>query len=96
MIAATLFALATGRYSESDAARTIRLIASVGPLPALKGIRAGQLRPILAGDKKSRGGKIRWVLPRRIGKVEWGAELPWRLVAKGFSELPGIAETAWK
>jgi 3-dehydroquinate synthase len=94
MIAATLFALATGRFSESDAARTIRLIASVGPLPRLKGIRAAQLRLILSGDKKSRGGKVRWVLPRRIGKVEWGVELPWALVARGFAELSGIAESA--
>jgi 3-dehydroquinate synthase len=96
MIAATVFALATERLNEADAARTIRLIASVGPLPTLKGIRAAQLRPILLGDKKSRGGKIRWVLPRRIGRVEWGVELPWKLVHKGLSELPGIAESAWK
>ncbi len=96
MMAAAMFGVATGRFSERDAARTIRLIASVGPLPSLKGIHAAQLRPILAGDKKARAGKIRWVLPRRIGKVEWGVELPWKLVAAGIFELPEIAEAAWK
>jgi 3-dehydroquinate synthase len=94
MMAATLLALATGRLSESEASRIIRLVASVGPLPSLKGIRASQLRPIVAGDKKAHGGRVRWVLPRRIGKTEWGAEVPWPIVARVFAELPRIAAKA--
>ncbi len=61
MIAATLMAVATGNLRDADAIRIIRLIASVGPLPRLGKIRASQLRPILAGDKKARGG------PRALG-----------------------------
>jgi 3-dehydroquinate synthase len=94
MMAATLMGLATGRVSESDAGRIIRLVASVGPLPTLRGIRASQLRPIVAGDKKAHGGRVRWVLPRRIGKTEWGIEAPWNIVAQVFAELPAIAEKA--
>jgi 3-dehydroquinate synthase len=94
MIAATLMGLATGRVNESDASRIIRLVASVGPLPSLKGIRASQLRTIVAGDKKAHGGRVRWVLPRRIGKTEWGVEVPWKVVAQVFAELPAIAEKA--
>ena len=94
MIYATLLGVATDRFKEADATRFIRLIASVGPLPRLSGIRASQLRSILAGDKKSRGGKIRWVLPRRIGKVEWGVELPWTLVSRTFAALPPFAGTS--
>ncbi|MGA3293126.1 MAG: 3-dehydroquinate synthase [Candidatus Acidiferrales bacterium] len=94
MIAATLLALATGRLGESDAGRIIRVVASVGPLPSLGKIRAIELRPILASDKKSRGGRVRWVLPRRIGKAEWGVEIPWPLVARAFAELPAIAAKA--
>src|SRR5580698_8929779 len=94
MIYATLLGVATERFKEADATRFIRLIASVGPLPRLSGIRASQLRSILAGDKKSRGGKIRWVLPRRIGKVEWGVELPWTLVSRTFAALPPFAGTS--
>src|ERR1019366_7072953 len=71
MIAATLFALAIGRLPESDATRIIRLVASVGPLPPLSNLSASQLRSILAGDKKARGGRALWVLPRRIGKPVW-------------------------
>ncbi len=68
--------------------RMMRLIGSVGPVPSLAGIRAAQLRPILAGDKKARGGRVLWVLPRRLGKVEWGIDLPWTLVSRTFAELP--------
>jgi 3-dehydroquinate synthase len=94
MIAATLVAVATGKLRDAQAIRIIRLVASVGPLPGLGKIRASQLRPILAGDKKARGGRVRWVLPRRIGKTEWGIEVPWPIVARAFAELPLIAADA--
>ncbi|MFZ3216112.1 MAG: 3-dehydroquinate synthase [Candidatus Acidiferrales bacterium] len=94
MLAATLFALATTRLRDPDAMRIIRLIAAVGPLPSIAGIRAARLRPILAGDKKARSGRVLWVLPRRLGKVEWGIELPWALVSRTFAELPSILARA--
>ena len=88
MIYAALLGVETDRFKESDATRFIRLVASVGPLPGISGVRASHLRSILAGDKKARGGRVRWVLPRRIGKVDWGVELPWSLVSRTFSALP--------
>jgi len=87
-------ALGVEHLSDSDATRIIRLVAGVGPLPALGNIRAAQLRPILAGDKKARGGRVLWVLPRRIGKTEWGVEVPWPAVARAFDGLAGIAARA--
>jgi 3-dehydroquinate synthase len=94
MLAAILFGVATDRVRDPAATRMLRLIASVGPVPSLAGIRAAQLRPILAGDKKARGGRVLWVLPRRIGKVEWGVDLPWTLVSRTFAELPALSATA--
>jgi 3-dehydroquinate synthase len=94
MLAAALFGLATESLRESEATRIMRLISSVGPVPSLAGIRATRLRPILAGDKKARGGRVLWVLPRRIGKVEWGIDLPWTLVSCTFAELPALSATA--
>jgi 3-dehydroquinate synthase len=91
MIAATLLAVATKRLRDDDALRIIRLVASIGPLPPLGKIRATQLRPILAGDKKARGGKLLWVLPQRIGMTEWGVDVPWSVVSRAFAELPAIA-----
>ncbi len=94
MIAATMMALGVGRLSESEAGRIIQLVVRIGPLPSLGNIRASQLRPILAGDKKARGGRVLWVLPRRIGKTEWGIQVPWPVVARAFSGLAGIAARA--
>jgi 3-dehydroquinate synthase len=94
MIAATLMGVATDKLCQADAIRIIRLVASVGPLPSLGKIRPSQLRPILAGDKKARGGRVLWVLPRRIGKTEWGCEVPWPVVSRAFAETPAIAAQA--
>lgn len=94
MIAATLLAVAMEILPEPDALRVIRLVASIGPLPTLKGIRAADLRPVLSGDKKARGGRVLWVLPCRIGKTKWGVEVPWNVVAQAFEELPRIAADA--
>ncbi len=91
MLGATLLAVGTGRLREADGERIIRLIASVGPLPSLGKIRAAELRPILASDKKARAGRVRWVLPRRIGSTQWGIEVPWSVVARAFAILPAIA-----
>src|SRR5580704_7980977 len=88
MYAATLFAHATNRLSERDALRILKLIGAVGPLPSLAGIRLPALRKLLVADKKARAGQVRWVLPRRIGKVEWGIELPWKLVVTAMKDLP--------
>jgi 3-dehydroquinate synthase len=94
MIATTLMAMATGRLSEPHAGRILRLIAEVGPLPPLGTIRTEELRQLMVGDKKSRGGRIRWVLPRRIGKTDWDVDVSWKIVAQVIRELPQIAAKA--
>jgi 3-dehydroquinate synthase len=91
MIYATCLSLAAGRLGERDAARVIQLIASVGPLPALGNVRLAELRKIIAGDKKARGGRVLWVLARSIGKTEWGREVAWPVAARTFANLPAIA-----
>lgn len=94
MMAATLMAMATGRLTEPRAGRILRLIAEVGPLPPLAKVRSDQLRRLMLGDKKSRGGRIRWVLPRRIGKTEWDISVSWKIVLQVIRELPKIAAKA--
>ena len=94
MMAATLLGVARNRTREAEATRIFRLIASVGPLPSLGAVRASQLRTIMAGDKKARGGRVLWVLARGIGRMEWDAEVPWPVVAQAFAELPQIAAQA--
>jgi len=94
MIAATMMALATERLALMEAFRIVRLVTSVGRLPVVPAISGAKLRSILAGDKKARGGRVLWVLPRQIGKTEWGIEIPWPLVERSLQSLPEImAET---
>jgi 3-dehydroquinate synthase len=94
MMSATMIALATGRLPLIEAFRIVRLITSVGPLPDVPAIPPAKLRAILAGDKKSRGGKVRWVFPRHIGETQWGIEVPWKVVENSLKSLPEIMEEA--
>jgi 3-dehydroquinate synthase len=94
MVAASMMALSMDRLPLMDAFRIVRLIASVGPLPKVPAIPAAKLRSILAGDKKSRGRRVLWVFPRKIGKTVWGVEVPWRLVEKTVRSLPEMMNEA--
>ena len=90
ILAATLASGGLGKIGVADARRIARLVAGVGPLPTLRGISARQLLRIVQHDKKSRGGHVSWVLPRRIGKVELGVEVPNALVHSLFRELENM------
>jgi 3-dehydroquinate synthase len=94
MIAACMMALSMNRLPLMDAFRIVRLVASVGPLPRVPPIPSAKLRSILAGDKKSRGGRVLWVFPRKIGKTEWGVEVGWPLVERAVRNLPEIMNEA--
>jgi 3-dehydroquinate synthase len=88
MIAATLLGIAVSNLPLEDAARTIRLIRRVGPLPPLpKNISAAQLLNEMQSDKKSRGGKPRFVIAERIGRVSTGVEVPPQIVSVVWNEL---------
>jgi 3-dehydroquinate synthase len=90
MMAATLMAVALGRLGPGEAARILRLIAKVGPLPALPRVSASRLLQAMRADKKARGGHLRFVLPRRIGSVEGVAGVPEALVVEVLRELPRL------
>ncbi|MGA8142560.1 MAG: 3-dehydroquinate synthase [Candidatus Acidiferrales bacterium] len=94
MVAATMIGVAMNRVRETVAGRIIRLVMSVGPLPKLSGVSVADLQRIVAGDKKAQGGRVRWVLPRRIGKAEWGHDVPWPIAARAFAELSEISAKA--
>lgn len=90
MLGATLIGVGLGRLGENDAIRIAVLVARCGRLPELPEISPAALRRIIAGDKKSRGGRVRWVIPRRIGKADTGVETPDALVAAAWREMPGF------
>lgn len=94
MIAASMMALSLDRLPLMDAFRIVRLVASVGPLPRVPAIPGAKLRAIMAGDKKSRGGRVLWVFPRKIGKTDWGIEVPRPLIERTVRDLPEIMNEA--
>lgn len=96
MIAATTLALVTYRLSMLHGFVIIRQIGTVGPLPAPPRIPAATFRCLLAGDKKSRGGKTLWVLPRRIGKVDRNVFVDQKVVQKFAPALRRILEEVEK
>ena len=91
---ASLLAVATDRLKIADASRIARLVARVGPLPHLRGLSVSDLLVRMRGDKKSRAGQVRWVLPLRVGRVERGCEATDALVCATFAELPQVFREA--
>ena len=75
MIAAAKLAVAEGIISQRDAERVIRMTLSVGALPAWPSAPSSQLVSAMQADKKTRAGRLRFVLPERIGKVRCGVEV---------------------
>jgi len=88
MIAATMLGVAMSRLDPAVGARIVRLVLRAGPLPALPPISATRLRAAMRADKKARGGRLRFVLPRAIGRVEAASDVPERLVEEMLRELP--------
>jgi 3-dehydroquinate synthase len=94
LLGATLISVGLGLLDEREAGRIVRLIARVGPLPPLRGIPPGKLLRIMRRDKKSRGWRIGWVMPRGMGRVELHVAVPEAVVVKALRELPRLFEQA--
>ncbi len=90
MLAATEIAAAVGGLSERGANQIVSLIVSCGPLPALPRISSHALLKTISRDKKSRRGRVGWVLPRKIGAAEVGVPVPDKTIARVWGGLPGI------
>ena len=90
MLGATLIAVGMNRLGEKDASLIASLVARCGPLPRLPRISPAALSRAIVSDKKSRAGRVRWVLPKRIGAVDIGVDVPEKLVAMAWRELPAF------
>lgn len=74
MIAASRLAVEKGMLSSRDEERIATLVASVGPLPEWPSVPPARLIAAMQADKKTRAGKLRFVLPERVGAVRCGVE----------------------
>jgi len=70
MIAAAHLAEAAQLLAKSARQAIEETVLAYGPIPSLEGIAAGRLVQRLRGDKKTIGGKVHFVLPDRIGRVQ--------------------------
>jgi len=64
MVAAAMFSVANGMLAEADATRIINLTGNVGPLPSWPAVSPARLVSAMQADKKTRAGRLRFVLPR--------------------------------
>ncbi len=86
MIAATLIALSTGKLNRAAAQRITTAILSLGRLPSMRIKTASVLRR-LQSDKKTRQGKVHFILPRQIGTVEIVNDVPTAVVRAAVEEI---------
>jgi 3-dehydroquinate synthase len=86
MVAASRLAIANGMFSPREAMRVANLVASVGPLPPWPNVSAARLMTAMQADKKTRGGRLRFVLPERIGKVRCGVVVDPRVLGQALRE----------
>lgn len=90
MLSAALIGAGMGSIGERDASRIASLIARCGRLPQLPRCSSGALLRAISADKKSRRGRVGWVMPRRIGSAEIGVDVPEKLVTMAWRELPAF------
>ncbi len=87
MIAASRLAQRVKLIPERDAYRIEALVRRVGPLPPLPKGDPAILIDIMGSDKKTRAGKLRFVLPTKIGHVETVRDIPNLMVWQVLADL---------
>ncbi len=92
MIAAARLAVEMGMLSPAEEERIAKLIARVGPLPAWPSVPPAQLMAAMQADKKTRAGRLRFVLPERIGRVRCGVEAEEEMLLRVLRECAVAAK----
>jgi 3-dehydroquinate synthase len=87
MMAAARIARLTGLFPEAEEARLGALLAAFRLPVRIEGASAAAVLDVMRADKKSLGGLPRFVLPTRIGHVEFGREVPAAVVQKALEEV---------
>lgn len=92
--AAGLLALRTGRFTREEHLRVITLLTLLR-MPLWTRELPSRVFAAMSADKKKRAGRLRFVLPRAIGDVEYGVVVPdsmVRAVLERITEPPGGKE----
>ncbi len=75
-----------GLLAEPEERRISQLVRRVSPLPPIRDLDPRRVLPLLSQDKKAVGGRIRWVLPLRVGKVKVTSDVPLEVAAAAFRD----------
>jgi 3-dehydroquinate synthase len=86
MVAAARIAAMAGKIDDQVAARISGATLGLGRLPRLE-VRGSSIMQRLQSDKKTRNGKVHFVLPTEIGKVEVVNDVPEKLVLAAVGEI---------
>jgi 3-dehydroquinate synthase len=86
MIAAARLAVEKEMLQPREEERIAKVIARVGPLPAWPSIPAAQMIDAMQADKKTRAGRLRFVLPERVGTVQCGIEAEEEMLVRVLRE----------
>jgi 3-dehydroquinate synthase len=86
MIAAARLAGEKGMLLPREEERIAKVIAWVGPLPAWPSIPAEKIIAAMKADKKTRAGRLRFVLPEHIGRVRCGVEAEQEMLVRVLRE----------
>jgi len=96
MIAAAFLGVETGFTAESDARHILELVSNVGKLPPWpSGAEKALFRAMLA-DKKTRGGRVRFVLSPKIGRAETRDDIPPAPVRRVLRKMAGAAAPSFR
>lgn len=88
MLAAAELACRMGLFSRESQRRQFLLIREAGlPVRLKKNLSAGQILKAMMHDKKAQAGKLRFILPLKIGKVEVHKDIPLSLVRRVIGYL---------
>jgi 3-dehydroquinate synthase len=91
MIAAARLAVEKGMLSPGDEERIAKVIARTGLLPTWPLIPPAKLIAAMQADKKTRAGRLRFVLPERIGAVRCGVEADEEILVRVLRECTVVA-----
>ena len=91
MIAATDISVATDRIDQEAASRVRDAVLRLGPLPSVS-VNSRSILNLLQTDKKTRNGKLHFVIPREIGRVEIASDVPDKLVLEAMDELKRVSK----
>ena len=91
MVAAARIATDVGKLNGDDAQRISVATREVGRLPKLN-VRPRNIARRLHSDKKTRNGKVHFVLPTEIGKVEIVNDVPEKVVLAAVEEIRELSQ----